>query len=291
MATSPRILRRRLRSVKSTGKIMKAMELVAASKMRKATQLVTSGRPYEESITRLVERLLRSPGAVLTHPLLKVVTVKDEQPKRICVLVFASDRGLCGAFNTQMSRALIDFLRKHSQDQVSVITVGSRVDRAIRAAGYTISAAFPAVSQNPSFEQLHPLFQHVKTLFLSGEVDSIFIAYTHFQSALSQQPHIAPLLPVEVKSSSLESCDELIEPSVNVVFDQLLPRLVDAHMYQAALESAASEHSARMLAMRSASDAAKDMTDDLQLSLNQARQGAITREISEISAGKAALTA
>lgn len=270
---------------------MKAMELVAASKMRKATQLVTSGRPYEETITRLVERLLRTPGARFTHPLLQLVRGSEHKPGRTCLLVFASDRGLCGAFNAQMVRAALEFLRSQKQDQLTVITVGSRVERAIRAAGYQISAAFPAVSQNPSFEQLHPLFQYVRTQFLSHEVDRIYLAYTHFQSALSQQPRVVPLLPIEVKVQSLESCNELVEPSADVVFDNLLPRLVDAHMYQAALESAASEHSARMLAMRSASDAAKDMMDGLTLSLNQARQAAITREISEISAGKAALTA
>lgn len=270
---------------------MKAMELVAASKMRKATQLVANGRPYEETIARLVERLLRARGAVFTHPLLKVVGPEKEGSKRRCLLVFASDRGLCGAFNAQISRAAMEFLRSHPQDQLTVVTVGSRVERAIRAAGYTIRAAFPAISRNPSIEQLHPLFQYLRTLFLSGEVDQIAMAYMHYKSALSQAPHVAPLLPIEMNALTRETCDELVEPSVHVVFDHLLPQLVDAHIYQAALESAASEHSARMLAMRSASDAAKDMVDGLTLSLNQARQSAITREISEISAGKAALTA
>ncbi len=270
---------------------MKAMELVAASKMRKAVQLVVGGRPYAETISKLVERLLRTPGTKIEHPLLKVIDQVEPKPKRICLLIFASDRGLCGAFNTQIARAALEFLRAHPNDQCSVITIGSRVERQIRAAGYTIRAAFPAFSQKPSMEDLHPLCEYVRTLFLSGEVDQVAMAYTQFKSALVQQPRVETVLPIEVKVSALESSDELVEPSAEVVFDRLLPRLVDAHLYQAALDAAASEHSARMMAMRSASDAAKDMTENLTLSLNQARQAAITREISEISAGKAALTA
>jgi F-type H+-transporting ATPase subunit gamma len=270
---------------------MKAMELVAASKMRKAIGLVTGGRPYEEAISHLVQQLLQAPGVDLSDPFLRSFVRQDKRSTRLCVVVFASDRGLCGGFNTQVSRATLEFLRSHPQDQLTVITVGSRVERAIRAAGYTIAAAFPAVSQNPSFEQLHPLFKHIRNLFLSGEADRVCITYTHFQSALSQQTRVTQLLPIEVKPAVGKASDDLVEPSVGRVFRHLLPRLIDAHMYQTVLESAASEHSARMLAMRSASDAAKDMSDDLALSLNQARQAAITREISEISAGKAALTA
>ncbi len=270
---------------------MKAMELVAASKMRRSVQLVMSGRPYAETITKLVERMLRMSGAALNHPLLKVVGAPELTPKRIAVLVFASDRGLCGAFNTQIGRAALEFLRSHPADDCSVITAGSKVERMIRSAGFRIQAAFPAFSHRPSMEQLHPLFQYVRSIFLKGEVDQVHMVYTHFKTALVQQIRVEPLLPIEVKASALESCDELVEPSPEGVFNSLLPRLVDAHVYQAALDSAAAEHSARMLAMRSASDAAKDMSEGLTLSLNQARQAAITREICEISAGKAALTA
>lgn len=291
MAVSARVLRRRLRSVRSTGKIMKAMELVAAANMRKAIQLVMGGRPYSETITTLVERLMRAPGTPLTHPLLKIVSDGALTSKRVAMLVFSSDRGLCGAFNTQTARAALEYMRAHPHDQFRVVTIGARVERQIRAAGYSIQAAFPAFSKNTSMDKLHPLFQFVRDLFLKGEVDQVCMAYTHFKSALAQQLRVETLLPIEVKTSALESCDELVEPTAEVVFDQLLPRLVDAHVYLAALDSAASEHSARMLAMRSASDAAKDMSEALKLSLNQARQASITREISEISAGKAALIA
>ncbi len=291
MAVSPRVLRRRLRSVQSTGKIMKAMELVAASHMRKAIQLVMGGRPYAETISSLVERLLRSPGASLKHPLLKVLPPVEHDSKRVAMLVFNSDRGLCGGFNTQIARAALEYMRGRSHDQFGVVTIGSRVERQIRSAGFQIQASFPAFSKKASLDQLHPLYQYAREIFLKGEVDQVCMVYTHFKSALVQQVRIETLLPIEVKVSALESCDELVEPSAEVVFDHLLPRLIDAHVYQAALDSAASEHSARMLAMRSASDAAKDMSEGLKLSLNQARQASITREISEISAGKAALTA
>lgn len=288
MSVSPRLLRRRLRSVKSTGKIMKAMELVAASKMRRAIQLVMGGRPYVETMMHLAQRLLGTPNVPFTHPLLRRATMQEGVPKRLCVLVFASDRGLCGAFNTQVVRKALEFLRGYKTEELSVITIGSRVERAIRAEGYLIRAAFPAFSHMLSLEQVHPLSQYVRTLFTSGEVDGVYSIYTHYKSVLVQQTRSEMLLPIGDMGQTEDQVDR-IEPSVEVVLDELLPRLVDAHIYQAALESAASEQSARMLAMRSANDAAKDMAEGLLLSLNQARQANITREISEISAGKAAL--
>lgn len=295
MAVSPRIIRRRLRSVKSTGKIMKAMELVAASKMRKAVQLAVAGRPYAESLTRLTFGLIDQRGDKLTtHPYLK--QLPDATSGKTWMIVFASDRGLCGGFNTQIGRSTLESLSKFPIDQVEMITVGAKAERFVRNAGYQIRASFPAFSQNTSLERLRPLLRYVQEAFLAGEVDRVLMSFMQFKSALVQVPRVEQVLPVVLESTKetaaeLISSDKLIEPSISALISALLPRYADARLYQAALESAASEHSARMMAMRSAGDAAKDMVDGLTLSLNQARQAAITREISEISAGKAALSA
>ena len=308
MAVSSRIIRRRLKSVKSTGKIMKAMELVAASKMRKSVQQATSGRPYAQAIEHLVQRVIQTGGetsmaqTLPAHPFLRTSSLEGAVSSRTWLVVFASDRGLCGGFNTQVGRLALEELRHRTSqgEHVDVITVGARIERQIRAAGYTVRAAFPAFSQAPSFERLSALFQYVREGFLRGEVDRVVLTFTHFKSALVQEPRVLQVLPVTAFSDASQHAttatlafvgDQLIEPSSEAVIAQLLPRFVDTQIYQSALESAASEHSARMLAMRSAGDAAKDMVDALTLSLNQARQAAITREISEISAGKAALTA
>lgn len=297
MAVSPRIIRRRLRSVKSTGKIMKAMELVAASKMRRAVQLAVAGRPYAESLTQLTFGLIDQQGEEkVIHPYLKQLA--DATSGKTWMIVFASDRGLCGGFNTQIGRSTLESLSSFPKDQVEVVTVGGKAERFVRNAGYHIRASFPAFSQNTSLEKLRPLLRYIQEGFLAGEVDRVMMSFMQFKSALVQNPRVEQVLPVKLSTSKelpttikLTFPDKLIEPSVSVLLAALLPRYADARLYQAALESAASEHSARMMAMRSAGDAAKDMADGLTLSLNQARQAAITREISEISAGKAALSA
>jgi len=297
MALSPRLIRRRIKSVANTRKITKAMELVAASKMRKAIQLTLASRAYAGSAHDVVEhvRALVDPQ---THPLL----AGRPNATRTLVIVAASDRGLCGGFNVQLLKKTLEFLRQRAET-LSIVTVGKRAEAAIRRAEYPILAAFEAVSNAPSFERSRPIGDLAYQEFISGRVDRVFMIYTDFKSAVSVIPTVVQLLPIipeqELQHLPPQEQDEeradggddrgIFEPDPQTILNTLLPRLLETRIYQALLESSASEHSARMLAMQNATDNASDMLQDLTLTFNQARQAGITREISEISAGKAAI--
>jgi F-type H+-transporting ATPase subunit gamma len=300
MPIPTRIIRRRIKSIRSTRKIMKAMELVAASKMRKAVQLALATRAYADLIRELsldVRKLVESGQ----HPLL---AGRGRVGKSLLV-VAASDRGLCGGFNGQLVKSALGFVRARGEE-VAVVTIGRRAEHVTRRSGKQLLASFETISNAPSFERIRPIAGFLLEEFLSGRVDRIFFAFTRFKSALTQVPVVRQLLPVipeeelaawsarpivpEVEEEDTENRSDLVfEPSPDRFLQGLLPRMFEMQVYQSLLESAASEHSARMLAMRSAGDAASDMVDSLTFTQNQARQAAITREISEISAGKAAI--
>lgn len=316
MAVSTRLIKRRIKSIGNTRKITKAMELVAASKMRKTVQLTLSSRAYASTVRKLVEEIRGLVDPAL-HAMLTGIRRNQRQPRserlRTLVIVAASDRGLCGGFNAQLIKKVLEFLRGRSDDDIRVITVGRRAEGAVRRAGVEVLASFEAISNAPSYAGARPIGELAVQEFIAGRADRVFAVFTDFRSALSQVPVTEQLLPVvpeaDIGSSrayaphdSSESDEDdgddeeeidvssiLFEPNPWFVLNQLLPRLIEMRVYQALLESAASEHSARMLAMRSATDNASGMLDDLTFTFNQARQAGITREISEISAGKAAL--
>lgn len=300
MPVSTRLIRRRIRSVTNTRKITKAMELVAAAKMRKAVQLTLSSRDYSRTITDVVGEL-RTKIDAMTHPLL----VGRPDARVSLVIVASSDRGLCGGFNSQLLRKTLEFLKKRSEE-IRIVTVGKRAELAVKRAGYPIVAAFEAMSNAPSFERSRPVGDLVYGEFVTRRADRVFMVYTDYRSAMTQIPTVAQLLPVipeaDLPKRRTVSMDDdaegaksdvqakvLFEPSARSLLNALLPRLIDTQVYQALLESSASEQAARMMAMRSATDNANGMIEDLTLTFNQARQAGITREISEISAGKAAI--
>jgi len=293
MAVSPRLIKRRIRSVTNTRKITKAMELVAASKMRKAVQLTTSSRNYSKTIGALVDDIRKLVDPT-THPLL----AGRKESTNTLVIVASSDRGLCGGFNAQVLKKALEFFRSRS-GSIRVVTVGKRAELAVKRTGHPIVAAFEAISNAPSFERSRPVGDLAYQEFKEGKADRVFVVYTDFRSALNQVPTTIQLLPIIPESDlpatianedgEREEPKILFEPKAETILDQLLPRLLETQIYQALLESSASEHAARMMAMRSATDNANAMIDDLTLTFNQARQANITREISEISAGKAAL--
>lgn len=317
MAVSPRLLKRRIKSIRSTRKIMKAMELVAASKMRKAAQQTVGTRPYSHLIEAMVERV-RGTANPNRHPLLAGYGEKPGKSKSL-LLIAASDRGLCGSFNNQITKRALEFIRNHPQDEFVAITVGRRAEQAMRRMNIPLLASFEAISNAPTFERVLPITNLIRTEFDHQRIQRVFVAYTEFKGALTQVPHVESLLPLLpgserrpfIQAHSLdqeqeqekddeketveqnEENEELdpmrFEPSTDAVLDELLPRMVEIKIYQSLLESSASEHAARMMAMRSAGDAAKDVLDSLTLTLNQARQANITREISEIAASKAAI--
>jgi F-type H+-transporting ATPase subunit gamma len=312
MAVSPRIIKRRIKSVANTKKITKAMELVAVAKMRKSVQLTQSSRMYENTIRALTDRVRQ-----LVDPKTHTLLTGRTSSRAALVIVASSDRGLCGGFNAQILKKTLEFLRERNESALKVITVGRRAESAVKKAGYQIVASFEAISNAPSFDRTLPIGHLASDLFLNGEVDRVFIAYTDFKSAVTQIPMVSQLLPItpedqlpqveaedgeeieeEIdktervdakKRRQTQSDDLLFEPTTDEVLDTLLPRLLETQVYQALLESSASEHSARMMAMRSATDNASEMLQDLTFTYNQARQASITREISEISAGKAAI--
>ncbi|MBI4598595.1 ATP synthase F1 subunit gamma [Candidatus Uhrbacteria bacterium] len=294
-------IRRRIKSVKNTRKITKAMELVAASKMRRSVQVVLGTRPYARLAWDTVRAVSRVADASL-HPLLRAPDAKC-----ILLLLLSSDRGLAGGFNANIvKKALVAARERWAGMEVTAIVVGKRGGDAVRRAGIPVLASFSDLANAPSFFDIQPIARLVRDEFSTGTYARVTVAYTHFVSAMTQQPILLDLLPFPNPGDSdlpgvagLERAggagvpsdpgEYLFEPRPEEVLDRLLPRLVDAMTYQALLESSASEHSARMLAMRSASDAATDMVDSLTFAYNQMRQAGITREIAEISSGKAAL--
>jgi F-type H+-transporting ATPase subunit gamma len=303
MASSTRLIRRRIKSVTNTRKITKAMELVAAAKMRKAVASVLATRPYAEAAWRAIRELAKVTDPTL-HPLLR----EREGTGRALVVLYSSDRGLCGGFNAQLLRSFGKFLAGRTAP-VDVITIGRKGQDAARRRGLNVIATFTDLSNNPRVTDIRPIADIAIGDFIKkGGYDEVLLAFTDYRSAMTQVPHVVQLLPI-VRIEGLGDVSEAVaeglaakeakasgganeyvfEPSPEKVLDVMLPRLVEAQIYQALLESSASEHAARMMAMRSATDAAEEMIGDLTLTYNQARQAGITREIAEISSGKAAL--
>lgn len=288
MPAQTRAIKRRIKSVTNTRKITKAMELVAASKMRKAVNAVLMSRSY----SRLAWETVMSIGKKIDtsqHPLLR----ESETVARVLVLLVASDRGLAGGYNTNVIKiALQEIRRLGEQVEIESICIGKRGADAMRRAGQHVLASFTEITNNTKFEEVLPIGRMVIHEFSSGRFDKVLLVYTDFISAISQKPIMVELLPVgEEKTEMTEKIqmEYTFEPSPNDVLDKILPRLVETMVYQAVLEAAASEHSSRMMSMRSASDNAGEMIDDLTFTFNQARQAGITQEIAEISSGKAAL--
>lgn len=301
MAVSTRVIKRRIKSVANTRKITKAMELVAASKMRKSVNLTQASRAYSRVLQQMVAHI-RQTVPERSHRLLSA----SAKASASLVIVAASDRGLCGGFNAQLLKKAIEFLSSREGEKIEVVTVGRRAELAVKRAGYPIVASFEAISNAPSFERSAPVGEFAFQAFIEKRVDRVFMVYTDFKSALAQIPTAMQLLPIipeadlkedggavegedQANEMPIDAPDILFEPSPQDVLVSILPRLLETQVYQSLLESSASEHSSRMMAMRSATDNATDMLQDLTFTFNQARQASITREISEISAGKAAI--
>jgi F-type H+-transporting ATPase subunit gamma len=283
MAVSARLIRSRIKSVGNTKKITKAMELVSAAKMRRAVSLATAARRYEEMGNALLNHLSYL-GASAGNPL----CAPETKGKKALAIVIASDRGLCGAYNVSLLREVIAQMSAYAE--VDYVVCGRYAELALRRAGKNIIASFPGLTNVPQAKSIRPIAALTESEFVSGVYGSVWIAGTRFVSALRQTAGVSrflPIAPVDREEKNVASA--LFEPDPQTILAQLLPRFLEARLYQAVLEAAASEHSARMMSMRSATDAAAEMVDDLTFTLNQARQSAITSEIAEISAGRAAL--
>lgn len=290
---STRIIRRRIASVANTKKITKAMELVAASKMRKTVQSALASREYFNTAGAIVADISRHID-ISAHPFFA-----KNAAKGVMLIVAASDRGLCGSFNSHVGKKVNEFVQEFGSKDLRIVTVGRRGEAAARRTGHPIIASFPSVSNAPSYDKSYAIGRIASEAFLAGEVGEVWMVYTAFKNALVYTPKSVRLLPIDTQFAKTSdqadanemngSLDGLFEPSPQEVLNRLLPRIFEAQVYQYLLESSASEHAARMMAMQQATQNAKDMLFDLKLGYNQMRQAAITREISEISAGKAAL--
>lgn len=289
--------------MRSTRKITKAMELVAAAKMRKAVKKVLATRSYSDLVWQTVLHLA---GKVdkNEHPFFE----NREQVNKAGIILVSSNRGLCGSFNLQLvNKVLLSMKLHHPEAATEIITFGSRGRLESQRRGLKLIADFPKTDITQNITDIRSMAHLVTKEFLDKNYDRIFIAYTDFVSSLRQVPHLKQLLPIvpqvderlgHISHEKMANQDKinvdsfsefLFEPNTAEVLMAFLPRLVEVQIYQAVLESEASEHSARMLAMRNASDAAADMIDFLTLAFNQSRQAGITAELAEIAAGSAAL--
>lgn len=296
-----REIRRRIKSITNTRKITKAMELVAGAKMRRSVTAVLATRAYAEAAWELLQGLAERVDPAL-HPLL----MKREPVRRLLAVLITSNRGLVGSFNNRVIAALDHYLRqqqaKASAVAVELVLLGKKGEGYARTGGFPTTAAFPKEDVIREVASVLPLARLLLNDFVAGKYDRVVVAYTDFASTLRQNPRVRQLLPIERQDEALGTVgregqaaqaasvgEYLFEPTPDAVLEIILKRLTEMQVFQAVLESNASEHASRMMAMRSASDAAADLIDDLTLTFNQARQASITREIAEISAGRAAI--
>lgn len=281
---SLREIRRRVRSVKNVAKITKAMEMVSASKMRRAQRNTQASRPYAERMRVVMADLVQRAGGQLAHPLL----TQRSAVRRVGLVIVTPDRGLCGALITNVLRTASRFLLEQRRQgrEFEVLTVGKKGrDFAVRT-GLPLMAEVTGLGDAPALIDILPIATNVIDGFTQGRFDEVYIVYTAFINTMSQKPELRRLLPIEPPQEPAGGgVDYTYEPSQDEVLNALLPRYVEVQLYQAILESIASEHSARMIAMRNATDNAKELVRDLTLSANKARQAAITKELAEISAG------
>jgi len=283
-----REIRGRIRSVKNISQITRAMEMVAASRMRRAISRVTATRPYSERISAVIANLAGGAGTSEgdeKFPLL------DQRPvKRVAIILVTTDKGLCGALNSNVIRRASRYILNEANVPVEVIAVGKKGRDFMVRYRRDVVAEFTTLGDYPTLAQVSPIAQVAVDDFTSGKVDAVYLIYTRFINTLSQRPEMQQLLPVQApEQTTATTGDVIFEPSAGAVLNALLPRYVDQQVYRAILESVASEQSARMVAMRNATDNARDLVSELTLSLNKARQARITSEVSEISAGAAAL--
>lgn len=282
-----RQIRRRIRSVRNTAKVTKAMEMVAASKMRRAQQRVLQGRPYAERLRELLSHLAAQTQGERVPPLLERRPVR-----RIGLLYITPDRGLCGGLPANQNRAIGQFLLEKRREQVpaEVIAVGRKGrDFMVRYYG-ELRAVFTNLSDRPGLADTHPISHLVIEDYASGYVDQVFIAYPQFVNVMTQRPVIEQLLPVQPAAVEPHRLVGYIyEPDSREVLEALLPRYVHMQVYHAMLEAIASEQSARMVAMRNATENANSVIEDLTLLMNKVRQETITKELLDIAGGVVAL--
>jgi F-type H+-transporting ATPase subunit gamma len=285
---STQVIKSRIRSVKSTKQITKAMQLVAASKMRRAQDATNASAPYTQAARSLLTALSKH-TSVRMHPLFTHRPIKS----RLIILI-ASDKGLAGAYNSNISKIYTGELRSDRDAGIEskTITIGRKAAQfAVRVKDVDVIGFYEDLADRPDGRELRAILDTARDMFMKNEVDAVDIVFTEYISSLRQEARVMRVMPAgfEPAEDGHTATDAVYEPSTEEVLDNVVYRLVGAQIYQALLEARASEYSMRMLAMKNATDNASDLIDDLTLAMNKARQGAITQELAEISGGVEAL--
>lgn len=277
-----------IKSVKNTRKVTRALEMVSASKIRKAQTRMQAARPYARMIRQVVGHLAHA-NPEYKHPF----TQPHDEVKRVGYVIISSDRGLCGGLNNNMFRKLLARLTEHQAagQEVSLVLIGRKAAQFFKRIRVEIAAATQDLGEQPQLERLIGSIKIMLDGYRDGEIDELHVCYNQFINTMTQNVAIEQVLPLPATEDEpmLKYWDYLYEPDPEVLLDALLVRYIESLIYHATLENLASEHAARMVAMKSASDNANNLIDDLNLAYNKARQASITQEISEIVSGAAAV--
>ena len=281
-------IRTKIRSVQNTQKITRAMEMVAASKMRKAQERMRAARPYAEKMRNVAAHMSQA-NLEYRHPFLS----SREQIKRAGIIVVTSDKGLCGGLNTNVLRLALNQLKEWQGQsvEVEVATLGGKGLGFMQRLGASIASQLTGLGDTPHMERLIGPVKIMLDAYSAGTIDVLYIAYTRFINTMKQEPVLQQLLPLtgETLGAATGHWDYIYEPDAKTVIDELMVRYIESLIYQGVAENMASEQSSRMVAMKSASDNAGNVIDELKLIYNKTRQAAITKELSEIVAGAAAV--
>jgi F-type H+-transporting ATPase subunit gamma len=284
---SAKEIRTKIKSVKNTQKITRAMEKVAMSKMRRAQERMTAARPYAERIRRTIGHL------ALANPEYRHPYMQERDVKRVAYLVVSTDRGLCGGLNVNTFRNILREMREWKARSVDIdlAIVGGKGVGFFRRIGGHVLATTTQIGDRPHLEQLLGVIKVLSDAYREGAVDRVYVVYSRFLNTMTQRSTTLQLLPIEASEPDglLNNWDYIYEPSSAELLDVVLQRYVESQVYQAVIENAASEQSARMVAMKAASDNAGKIINDLQLAYNKARQASITKELAEIVGGAAAI--
>jgi len=280
---SAKEIRGQIKAIQNTGKITKAMEMVAASKMRKAQEKVLAARSYAEGVFRVVGNLM-SAHPEYHHPFL----VERDEIKKVGIIVVTTDKGLCGGLNTNALKRAVGVMKEQDVD-IEVFAIGRRAGMFMRRIGAEVAGVAENVPDTPELSDILGLVTLAIEKYMSGEVDAVHLVYSEFVNTMTQTPTAIRLMPCPLPEEEKSGYwDYLYEPEAKEVLEVVLRRYVESIVYQALLENKACEQSARMVAMKAATDNAKDIVKDLSITYNKARQAAITQELAEICAGAAA---
>lgn len=277
-------IRRKISSIKSTQKITRAMELVAASKLRKCQQRMSLSKPYATKIRQIINHLAAS-SPEYRHPFLE----KREKIQRAAYIVVSSDRGLCGPLNSALFRMVLSDIKDKEQNgvEIDVCPIGVKAVQLFKRLNTRMVAQATHLGEKPAMSELIGVIKTLLDDYAAGKLDALYICANDFVNTMKQQPYISALLPIVADENANEKhhWDYIYEPEAKVLLDYLLRRYVESQVYQSVIENVACEQAARMVAMKSATDNAGEIINGLQLVYNKARQAAITQEISEIVAG------